>query len=102
MLERLPSKTAYRVALRRAAHQLLDHPPVFEDPFAVAIAGADAREIEQDPRQHSAAGRALRAFIAVRSRWAEDRLAAAVARGAEQYVALGAGLDTFALRNPFP
>jgi methyltransferase (TIGR00027 family) len=32
----------------------------------------------------------------------EDRLAEAVANGVTQYVILGAGLDTFAYRNPFP
>ena len=40
--------------------------------------------------------------MAVRSRYAEDRLAEAVAKGVTQYVILGAGLDTFAYRNPFP
>jgi methyltransferase (TIGR00027 family) len=42
----------------------------------------------------------MRAFMAVRSRFAEDQLAAAVAEGTTQYVVLGAGLDTFACRNP--
>ena len=46
--------------------------------------------------------RPLRAFLAVRSRIAEDALADAVAAGVRQYVVLGAGLDTFAYRNPFP
>jgi methyltransferase (TIGR00027 family) len=46
--------------------------------------------------------RDFRAFMAVRSRYVEDQLAAAVARGVTQYVVLGAGLDTFAYRNPFP
>jgi methyltransferase (TIGR00027 family) len=46
--------------------------------------------------------RVLRAGVAIRSRYAEDRLAAAVARGVAQYVLLGAGLDSFAYRNPFP
>ena len=41
-------------------------------------------------------------FMATRSRYAEDRLAEAVAHGVTQYVVLGAGLDTFAYRNPFP
>ena len=36
-----------------------------------------------------------------RSRYAEDNLKRAAARGVEQYVLLGAGLDTFAYRNPF-
>ena len=40
--------------------------------------------------------------MAARSRFAEDELAAAVTRGVKQYVVLGAGLDTFAYRNPFP
>jgi len=47
-------------------------------------------------------GRDFRAFMAVRSRYVEDHLAAAVAQGIRQYVVLGAGLDTFAWRNPFP
>jgi methyltransferase (TIGR00027 family) len=46
-------------------------------------------------------GRDFRAFMAVRSRYVEDQLAAAHARGVRQYVVLGAGLDTFAWRNPF-
>src|SRR5262249_39234406 len=44
----------------------------------------------------------LRAFVAARSRYAEDELSLAVERGARQYVILGAGLDTFAYRNPYP
>src|SRR3954468_9337737 len=102
MIEDSPSKTAVRVALRRAAHQVVDDPPVFADPFALVIAEADAATLERDPRNHSAFGRGLRAFMAARSRWAEDRLSEAVATGVRQYVVLGAGLDTFALRNPFP
>ncbi len=43
----------------------------------------------------------MRAFMAVRSRYAEDGLAQAVERGVSQYVLLGAGLDTFGYRNPF-
>jgi methyltransferase (TIGR00027 family) len=46
-------------------------------------------------------GRDFRGFMAARSRYAEDRLANAVATGVSQYVVLGAGLDTFAYRNPF-
>ena len=44
----------------------------------------------------------LRAFVAARSRYAEDELALGVRRGVRQYVILGAGLDTFAYRNPYP
>ena len=42
----------------------------------------------------------MRIFIAVRTRFAEDALAAAVERGVGQFVVLGAGLDTFAYRSP--
>jgi methyltransferase (TIGR00027 family) len=42
----------------------------------------------------------LRWFIAARSRIADDALAAAVKRGARQFVVLGAGLDTSAYRMP--
>jgi methyltransferase (TIGR00027 family) len=43
----------------------------------------------------------FRAFMAVRSRYAEDELAKAAVRDVRQYVVLGAGLDTFAYRNPY-
>jgi methyltransferase (TIGR00027 family) len=97
-----PSKTAFRVALRRAVHQVLDDPRVFEDPLALAIVGADAGELRSDEKSQGRISRAMRAFMAVRSRHAEDGLAAAFGGGARQYVVLGAGLDTFAYRNPFP
>lgn len=45
--------------------------------------------------------RDFRLFMSSRSRYTEDRLADAVAAGVNQYVILGAGLDTFAYRNPF-
>lgn len=95
------SKTAYRVAVRRAAHQILDHPKVLDDPLALRIIGAEAAEdLRTNPKEHPAFSRAFRAFMAARSRYAEDELAAAVAKGVKQYVVLGAGLDTFAYRNP--
>jgi O-methyltransferase involved in polyketide biosynthesis len=37
----------------------------------------------------------MRLFIAARSRFSEDTLAACVARGVRQVGVLGAGLDTF-------
>jgi methyltransferase (TIGR00027 family) len=43
----------------------------------------------------------MRAFISARSRYAEDELAQSVRGGVRQYVILGAGLDTFAYRNPY-
>ncbi len=104
MIEEIPSKTAQRVALRRAAHQLLDHPRVFDDPVALAIIGEQtASLLRSEPERFESSGsRHLRAFVAARSRFAEDELAMAIKRGVRQYVVLGAGLDTFACRNPYP
>src|SRR5206468_5808458 len=47
------------------------------------------------------AARRLRVSIAIRSRYAEDSLHEAFLRGVRRYVILGAGLDSFAYRNPF-
>ncbi len=97
------SKTAHRVAIRRAAHQLLDNPKVLDDPLALRIIGSEAaNDLRSNPKEHHAFSRAFRAFMAARSRYAEDELARAVANGVRQYVVLGAGLDTFAYRNPHP
>ena len=97
------SRTAQRVAMRRAAHQVLDQPVVFDDPLALRVIGEEAaREVlARRDGDETLAGRNLRAFMAVRSRLAEDALAEAVGRGVRQYVVLGAGLDTFGYRNPF-
>jgi len=98
-----PSRTALRVAMRRAAHQILDRPLVLDDPVALRIVGEErAAEIAADPRAFNRwPARYLRAFLVARSRCAEDALAEAVTRGATQVVILGAGLDTFAYRNPY-
>ncbi|HVY94623.1 MAG TPA: class I SAM-dependent methyltransferase [Bryobacteraceae bacterium] len=100
MNEGRPSRTAQRVAVRRAAHQLIDRPLVFEDPFAMRIIGADAAAATEAKAEGKVSS-AFRAFMAVRSRYAEDELRSAVERGVRQYVVLGAGLDTFAWRNPW-
>jgi methyltransferase (TIGR00027 family) len=110
MKEGQPSATAQRVAVRRAAHQLLDDPKIFDDPLALRIIGREGvAELQSDPyEQDQSRAEAtrlslyLRAFVAARSRYAEDELALAVERGVRQYVILGAGLDTFAYRNPYP
>jgi methyltransferase (TIGR00027 family) len=105
MISGRPSLTAQRVAQSRAAHLLLDAPPpVLNDPVAVAILGAGAeRSIRRQRMRFDAPpARYLRAFLVVRSRIAEEALDSALARGVRQYVVLGAGLDTFAYRNPYP
>jgi methyltransferase (TIGR00027 family) len=103
MEQAIPSRTALRVALRRAAHQIHDSPVVFDDPIAVALLGAAyAEELQRTPvRDDRPFSIGLRAFLVARSRYAEDNLRKAVADGVEQYVLLGAGLDTFAYRNSY-
>jgi methyltransferase (TIGR00027 family) len=105
MREDRPSATALRVAMRRAAHQLLDDPKVFDDPLALSVLGKKAESaLRADPHRFDTTPLApyLRAFVAARSRLAEDELALAVRRGVRQYVIVGGGLDTFAYRNPYP
>lgn len=94
-----PSKTALGVAIRRAAHQLIDQPQVLDDPIALRLVGNGHPRLME--RAMHPVGRDFRGFMAARSRYAEDRLADCVANGVSQYVVLGAGLDTFAYRNPF-
>ena len=74
-----PSHTAYRVAVSRAAHQILDEPRVLEDPIALAIVGAAAlAAIRAAPlRYRLPPARYLRAFLVARSRVAEEALALA-------------------------
>lgn len=86
----------------RAIHQLIDRPPVFDDPLAVRIIGKSAAaELRAGPDAEVAQQMAgLRAFLAARSRFAEDCLGEAMERGVGQYILLGAGLDTFAYRAP--
>lgn len=100
-----PSRTAYGVAKRRATHQLLDQRPlVLDDPIAVRILGPGTdTDIFADAGQHDHPfSRAMRAFMVGRSRYAEDNLHKAISNGVRQYIVLGAGLDTFAYRNPYP
>ena len=94
-----PSRTALAAAAMRAAHQTLDGGRIFNDPIAHAVLGPEAdamiNAVAADPAQ-----RQMSVFMAARSRFAEDSLDLAVARGVRQVVILGAGLDTFSLRNP--
>jgi methyltransferase (TIGR00027 family) len=96
-----PSRTAWRVALRRAVHQVTDRPTVLDDPIAIPILGPrGGAELDAEiAKSGHSFSRSMRAFVAVRSRYAEDELGKAVERGVKQYVVLGAGLDTFSFRN---
>ena len=91
------SRTALGAAGHRAAHQALDGGVVFSDPLALAILGADAEAAIALARERPER-RAMRFFVAMRSRFAEDSAGRAVNRGVRQILVLGAGLDTFAYR----
>src|SRR6476646_6929328 len=99
------SRTALGVAIRRASHQLYDaRPLVLDDPIAVPILGERYRPALEEAAAsiHETLSVSTRAWLVVRNRLAEDNLARAVRHGVRQYVLLGAGLDTFAYRNPHP
>jgi methyltransferase (TIGR00027 family) len=95
-----PSRTAWAAAAHRAAHQVIEQGRIFSDPLAVRILGQDAETVAREAETQPSS-RAMRLFIAARTRFAEDSLAAAVQEGARQLVVLGAGLDTYAYRSPF-
>ena len=102
MIEGVPSRTAERMALERAAHQVVDTPLVLVDPLAIRMVTPDQVALLRDRSNrgfNSLITKPLRATVVVRSRIAEDEVADAAARGVGQYVLLGAGLDTFGYRN---
>ena len=94
-----PSRTALGAAAYRAIHQTLEGGVIFRDPFAARILDDETRG-GLDDMASDLSLRPMRLMIAARSRFSEETLAACVARGVRQVVVLGAGLDTFSLRNP--
>src|SRR4029453_15739493 len=94
-----PSRTALMIARQRAAHQVIDHGSILDDPFAIKILREDENDVLHFANAHPLASIG-RLFTTARSRIAEDALSRAVDRGIGQIVIFGAGLDTFALRNP--
>jgi methyltransferase (TIGR00027 family) len=103
MGEHQASRSAIRVAVLRAAHQILDgEPKILADSIGIGLVpeASEAALRADSPRLERPTIRRLRANMVLRSRWAEDRLAVAVRAGVTQYIVLGAGLDTFAYRQP--
>lgn len=103
MTERSTSKTALSVAALRAVHHLVDgEPKILDDPVAARLLDDNVLQAIQSGAAgaDAPAVRALRSHVILRSRYAEDRLVAAVRRGVRQCVILGAGFDTFAYRQP--
>ena len=99
----VPSRSAQRVAALRAVHQLLDEPLVLSDPIALPLLGASTEAaLRDDPfALNDPMSRGLRGALVARGRLVEDELSRCVAAGVRQYLVMGAGLDTFAYRNPY-
>jgi methyltransferase (TIGR00027 family) len=95
-----PEPTAVRVALWRALHVQIDAPPhVFEDEIGLRLA-APEEGWQARPDMHPQGTRLFRAAIVARARFIEDLVAESAGQGVDQYVILGAGLDSFAQRRP--
>lgn len=96
----IPDNSAVRTALWRALHTQVDEPPhVFEDAVGARLAeDGDGWRARADMFPGSTRGK--RATIVARARLTEDLVAQEVSRGTDQYVILGAGLDTYAQRHP--
>jgi methyltransferase (TIGR00027 family) len=95
-----PDSTAERVALWRALHVQVDAPPhVLEDEIGLQLA-APPQDWRRRPDMEPHFTAPFRASIVGRTRFIEDLVAEQAAVGVDQYVILGAGLDTFAQRKP--
>jgi methyltransferase (TIGR00027 family) len=102
------SRTALATALMRAAHTRLDPNPLINDPWGDRLVPEAARELFRQVAQSRMGASADDYFLAspayanviFRTRYTEDALKAAVAKGVRQYVIIGAGFDSFALRRP--
>jgi methyltransferase (TIGR00027 family) len=95
------SRTIEIPAIMRALHQTIDDDPkILTDPVALRLIDADDARRWLAPLLDHPFAKQWRAGFALRARYAEDCLAEGVQHGVRQYVVLGAGLDTFAYRQP--
>jgi methyltransferase (TIGR00027 family) len=97
---------AEAAAAVRAAHQLHEQAAIFDDPLAIHLTSPGWRFIAQRRwlfrlivKHFLRLLRPVHGQVLARSRFAEDRLDAAISAGVCQYVMLGAGLDSFAYRR---
>ena len=96
----IPDSTAIRVALWRAMHVQVDSAPhVLNDEIGLQLINPDPSWKER-PDMHPQGTSGYRASIVGRARLIEDLVLKQIDHGITQYVILGAGLDTFAQRNP--
>jgi methyltransferase (TIGR00027 family) len=97
-----PGRTGELTAIMRAIHQTDDdEPKILADSIAPRLVDTTGGDDEWLTiiLGHPFA-KQWRAGFLVRNRYAEDCLAECVERGLQQYAILGAGLDTFAFRQP--
>jgi len=96
----IPDNTAVRVALWRALHVLVDAAPhVLVDEIGLKLAAPDEGWRDR-PDMHPEFTKIFRASILARARFIEDLVVEQAAHGVNQYVILGAGLDSFVQRRP--
>lgn len=91
------SRTALATALMRAAHTRLDPNPLIEDPWGDRLVPESVRATMADQALLQSPAYTN---VITRTRYAEDALQLAVGKGVTQYVLIGAGFDSFALRRP--
>ncbi|MDP9078257.1 MAG: SAM-dependent methyltransferase [Bacteroidota bacterium] len=97
------SATAVGAATLKAAHQLIDgDEKLLNDPVILKLLGPETEEYLNDYNYHffTGASMALRTHVLLRSRYTEDCSAEAYQKGLRQFLFLGAGLETFAYRQP--
>ena len=102
MLPGQASQTLLIGSIMHARHQLLDAPVILDDPIVLNLVpeARDPGVLSEFGDSSQPIATLMRSMFAMRSRFAEDRLARAAARGIRQYVMFGAGLDTFPWRQP--
>lgn len=107
MLSNVRSRTAEATAAIRACHYAHDRPHLFADPYAVHLTSPLWRMICRTRWLHRVVVRGLfralrpiHGWILVRDRLTEDALRTFAANGGRQFVLLGAGFDSTALRRP--
>jgi methyltransferase (TIGR00027 family) len=100
MEEGKPSGTAIGAAVVRALHLAVDDElKILDDPIAARLVAPELKWQQAIVRWFPLGAR-LRANFVMRNRYAEDCLGESLSGGVRQYVLLGAGLDTFAYRQP--
>ncbi|AMB84729.1 transferase [Pseudomonas agarici] len=106
MKDKRISKTASIVAAVRAKHRLYDSPIIFNDPWAIKLTSGFWRFVCGNRFLAAcvfdtllADLRPAQASVLCRARFAEDALERSLEKNIQDYIILGAGLDSFALRR---